>query len=97
MTTQPCRGCSAIGLTLTVKPVEPDSVTDSDAWLAPPELLEPATTRQPEDDRVVLKALPLVGALQLMLLLAEVPSKESRYQLRTLHGQTTAAEWSSTV
>ena len=77
-----------MGLTLTVKLVEPDSVTDSAAWLVPPELLEPATMRQPEGERVVLKALPLVEALQLMLLLAEVPSRESRYQLRTLHGQT---------
>ena len=95
MTTQPFTGCSAIELTLTVKLVEPDSVTDSDAWLFPPELLEPATTRQPKDERVVPKSLPLVEALQLMLLLAEVPSRESRYQLRTLHGQTAAAEWGS--
>ena len=80
-----------------MKLVEPDNVTVSNAWLVPPELLEPATTRQPEDERVVLKALPLVEALQLMLLLAEVPSRESRYQLRTLHGQMTAAEWSSRV
>lgn len=96
LTTQPFRGCSAIGLTLTVKLVEPDSVTDSAAWLVPPALLEPATTRHPEDDRVVLKVLPLVEALQLMLLLAEVPSRESRYQLRTLQGKT-IAEWSSGV
>ena len=72
-------------------------MTDSDAWLVPPELLEPATMRQPEDERVGLKPLPLVDALQLMLLLAEVPSRESRYQLRTLHGQTAGAEWSSRV